>query len=70
MVEDLEPAITSSLVGASICDLLQVNGTGTLVAAVKTLLGRVIGPRTDLKRKEGAILDRLDAGDSLGTTDI
>jgi hypothetical protein len=44
MVEDLEPAITSSLVGASVGNLLQVNGTRTLVATVKALLARVVGP--------------------------
>jgi hypothetical protein len=37
VIEDLKPTIAGSRVSAGISNLLQVNGTGTLVAAVKTL---------------------------------
>lgn len=70
VVENLEPAVTSSRVGGGIADLLQVDGTGTLVAGVKTLLGRVRGPSADLKGKNRTVLDGLDARDTLGATSI
>lgn len=44
VVEDLEPAITMTRVIDGRFDLLEVDGTGALVATVHTLLAGVVGP--------------------------
>jgi hypothetical protein len=70
MIKDLEPSVSDSLVSSSVVDFLKVNGTRALVATVEAFLGRVIRPGADLESEESAILDRLNAGDTLGTANV